>query len=386
MKRKRTKQGFTLFELIVVIAVIGILAAVLIPTFGYIIETSRKRADESDARNMTTELVSFVQMNNLSFNDIDAPLIRNVVESNYSFIPRVSGYHFFFDKEERAIKVGTFNDGVVAYAAVSGEELEEIRPGFLLLDKGGSDLAEAIYGIRNLENINDFASLALKAKNAGADSAIIDSFSPQNTIYISSIGGITETAVGYLNKTKVIFADNVQTIPSLIFYQGESTVELNLTESIKLPPLVSTIEKGAFSYIDFVNTDVLITASNSNILVETGAFTVSNASAFKQLPQPTSLNIASGLIEVTYKLIIGSSEQAIKLKPYTETSNVINKIVLPTGSVEKKVIVDFKDGGRKASISTHQYSDENGFKVFVVRLYDAGGALIGKTEFKYIEF
>ena len=43
--KKMNKKGFTIVELVIVIAVIAILAAVMIPTFGGIIE----KANESDA-------------------------------------------------------------------------------------------------------------------------------------------------------------------------------------------------------------------------------------------------------------------------------------------------------------------------------------------------
>ena len=49
------KKGFTLVELVIVIAVIAILAAVLIPTFGNLVKTANMSADQQ----------AIVQMNKL---------------------------------------------------------------------------------------------------------------------------------------------------------------------------------------------------------------------------------------------------------------------------------------------------------------------------------
>ena len=51
MKKKNTKKGFTIIELVIVIAVIGILAAVLIPTFSGVIEKANESAAMQAARN-----------------------------------------------------------------------------------------------------------------------------------------------------------------------------------------------------------------------------------------------------------------------------------------------------------------------------------------------
>ena len=50
--RNMKKKGFTIIELVVVVAVIAILAAVLIPTFSGIIAKAKLNADEQTVTNM----------------------------------------------------------------------------------------------------------------------------------------------------------------------------------------------------------------------------------------------------------------------------------------------------------------------------------------------
>ncbi len=52
MKNLKNKKGFTIVELVIVIAVIAILAAVLIPTFGSVIEKANESKALQEGRNI----------------------------------------------------------------------------------------------------------------------------------------------------------------------------------------------------------------------------------------------------------------------------------------------------------------------------------------------
>ena len=58
MNKKNTRKGFTIVELIIVIAVIAILAAVLIPTFGTVIDKANQSAALQEAKIAHTEDLS----------------------------------------------------------------------------------------------------------------------------------------------------------------------------------------------------------------------------------------------------------------------------------------------------------------------------------------
>lgn len=58
MNKKNNRKGFTTVELVIVIAVIAILATALIPTFGGLINSANKTADEQAVRNLYRDYIA----------------------------------------------------------------------------------------------------------------------------------------------------------------------------------------------------------------------------------------------------------------------------------------------------------------------------------------
>ena len=73
MNKKMNKKGFTIVELVIVIAVIAILAAVMIPTFGGIIETAQESGEMQKVTAAYKEAYAIAISNDGVVTDADFP-------------------------------------------------------------------------------------------------------------------------------------------------------------------------------------------------------------------------------------------------------------------------------------------------------------------------
>lgn len=111
--KKKLKKGFTLVELVIVIAVIAILSAVLIPTFGNVIGNAKESAAKSEVSNTITQYTT-----NQASNELPSDLPKE-------------GYIILFKSEQTVAGTGysdSYKDANISYVfSYNNGKLETVK-------------------------------------------------------------------------------------------------------------------------------------------------------------------------------------------------------------------------------------------------------------------
>ena len=114
---KTNRKGFTITELVIVIVVIAILAAVLIPTFSSLIKKANVSADTQLAKNLNTALTMYEAEGN-KVDDFSDALVA-ITEGGYMLSklnPTAEGHYFAWESESNQILlVDSEKDWAVVY-------------------------------------------------------------------------------------------------------------------------------------------------------------------------------------------------------------------------------------------------------------------------------
>ena len=206
--KKMNKKGFTIVELVIVIAVIAIMSAVLIPTFSGIIKKSRESSDQSAVRNMNQILAGEVD-NIDDINDVFALLSENGINAE-DYTPLYKGRLFFWDPASKMI-VYTDENYNVLYPAdqvgATNQTAFRSLSGKLTTDKEADKIVkDVVKDINNgavaADNTKELVTLvqAIKAKES-AVSAVTTIDLKANTTY--NVMG-AEVNFGELTKTVAV--------------------------------------------------------------------------------------------------------------------------------------------------------------------------------------
>ena len=132
--KKKLKKGFTLVELVIVIAVIAILSAVLIPTFGNVIQNANDSAAMSEVSNAISQYTANQAANKQSSDLVDGYIV--LFKNNQELCTKgIEGVGAVTD-----IKTLINSDNVSYVFSYKGGKLEQVKnPTLTTAGQIGSD-------------------------------------------------------------------------------------------------------------------------------------------------------------------------------------------------------------------------------------------------------
>ena len=278
MKRqKKPNKGFTLVELLIVIVIIGILAAVIIPNVANNIEKGRIASDVSDVRNMNTILSTYCLSNGIDATKLEAPEVRAIVsseEKNFTFAPKGTESTFWYNKNEGKIELaqqplitpggtsGSRLDSV--YADFTPGSIEELVSGYLYLNtKDKTNVANLLFQLRNISESSDYANSIVPRTESLPESVraaverVVEEFDIKTTAYINASGVVIQNGA---NLKHFVFASDLKVVPST-----SGIVSAAEGVNIRIPATVEVVMPGAFTQISS-STKLELTKPGTKIL------------------------------------------------------------------------------------------------------------------------
>jgi len=240
MKIMKKNKGFTLIELIIVIAIIGILAAVLIPSIsGYITKAHRGR-DVELAGHMTTELTLYATEYNVNMDDLTGVDVRTILSfSGQNLVPRKDKWVFVYDRTTHQVVVRDLDDnGLVVFAAAQMDPIDptHIEENFYLISKGNSKIEQAVDLMTNLKTEADYVN-AVNLLNGSSYLTTIQKFDPATTLFVGNSGAFT-TATTAEPAKKIVVLEQTSCLPVI---DQETLLKCDLNEMTSATVLSNTI-------------------------------------------------------------------------------------------------------------------------------------------------
>ena len=205
---KRNQRGFTIVELVIVIAVIAILAAVLIPTFTSLINKANISADQQAVRQMNTALAIDEAENGRAETVEQALDVLN--KAGYKaneYIALADGYQFYWDQSTNRVVLYNNNGNKIEYPEDAAEKYKDYKDEFSL-------------NFKTL-NINEYVTLDKTPSGSPIDSA-----DALKEVLKSAATFLTVKIAGDISMTAAEFQANYSETKSTNIDLNEKTLSL----------------------------------------------------------------------------------------------------------------------------------------------------------------
>ena len=276
--RKTKRSAFTIVELVIVIAVIAILSAVLIPTFGAIIKNANVASDQATAATLTSELHVYLKGETIDSEEELMDVLSDAKSGiGKKLVPKAAAYgnHFWFDMANQMIIADSYEgiqerngstasiESRVQLMSLTRSASNDInvsfreiaREGYFFIDYNGSSIAKLFNEIDASVDAEDYN------KAISTLSSLVDTSANEDATFaqklIDTIGASAVIAENFVivpsGATYVYFEPNIK------FVNNNGSLEgISSGSTITLPSSVIAVATGA---LNFGSSDIILDTS-----------------------------------------------------------------------------------------------------------------------------
>ena len=360
--RKLNKKGFTLTEMIVVIAIIGILAAVMIPGVVIYVQRAQKSNDEQLAASMTDEIERYCIDAGIERSDLLGTDVKSILSfKEYDLTPSRNKWAYVYDSESGIISVTDLST-VVVDTSLDFVDPTNFRGNLHLLSSGDSKIEQIVSILCRVQSSDAYNKAAQLAQGDDSLAKLVQHFNPEQTLYISNTKVFTKYSEGNHNLVNIVFTEKTVHIPTLFasnlkaaYGNNPSNFEANFVDD-KFSAIIKTIEKD-------------INGQNQDLLTY--------FPKLKVMDQSNLIMLNDQFIDDIDELISGSSflTPSFKLGDNYETALFMSFDFMPVETITK-IRVEVENGTNveyKVEYSvtrlTISYYNENGLFARATNLY-----------------
>ncbi len=266
--KNSNKKGFTIVELVIVIAVIAVLAAVLIPTFSSLIAKANLSADQQTVRNINTELAIAGELKTAG-NAINHLRTVNIYGEKLQAYSK--GHHYVYSATDKCFALVNEAGEIVFPESIEGTELWAIYTGDYGADRvegvtryvavgtvaNGGELAE--YGAITLDLAGNVCTASKNVTVNGAATQV------QATILAGS-GYATDAELAGEGVTVIKNAKEVYNLTAF------SNMQPNEFKDVIFDANVGISANGNYTFKNCIFTNLVTITKNSNVTFENCKF------------------------------------------------------------------------------------------------------------------